>query len=54
VIFNSDSLWIDTKAMKEFNINNGMIITYDESEEIKSAHGSIKVIPAWIWLLEKK
>jgi predicted AAA+ superfamily ATPase len=41
------------KAMKEFNIDNGMIITYDESDEIKSAHGTIKVIPAWIWLLEK-
>ena len=41
------------KAMKEFNIDNGMVITYDESDEIKSAHGIIKVIPAWIWLLEK-
>jgi predicted AAA+ superfamily ATPase len=41
------------KAMKEFNIENGMIITYDESDEIKSAYGTIKVIPAWIWLLEK-
>lgn len=39
-------------AMKEFNITNSLIITYNEIQEIRVPEGSIKIVPAWQWLLE--
>lgn len=38
-------------AMKEFEISNAMIITYDETEKITLNECIIDVIPAWQWLL---
>jgi len=38
-------------AMKELEIKNSLIITYDEEKEIEVQEGIIKVIPAWQWLL---
>lgn len=38
-------------AMKEFGIAQGLIITFDETQEIEVQEGLIKVIPAWQWLL---
>jgi predicted AAA+ superfamily ATPase len=38
-------------AMKELEIKNALIITYDEEKEIEVQEGIIKVIPAWQWLL---
>jgi predicted AAA+ superfamily ATPase len=38
-------------AMKEFNLNQGLIITYAEDKEIQVDEGIIRVIPAWHWLL---
>jgi predicted AAA+ superfamily ATPase len=38
-------------AMKEFGIAQGLIITFDETQEIEIQEGLIKVIPAWQWLL---
>ena len=38
-------------AMKELDIKNSLIITYDEEKEIEVQEGIIKVIPAWKWLL---
>jgi len=40
------------QAMKEFNISEAYIITYNEEETIASDYGTIHVVPAWIWLLE--
>lgn len=40
-----------TDAMKELSINEGLIITKNESEEIETKYGKIKVLPAWQWLL---
>jgi predicted AAA+ superfamily ATPase len=37
--------------MKELEIKNALIITYDEEQEIEVQEGIIKVIPAWQWLL---
>jgi hypothetical protein len=38
-------------AMKELEIKTSWIITYDESKEIVIDDSTIKVIPAWQWLL---
>ena len=39
------------EAMKELEINDGVIITYDSQETIKIDNFVITVIPAWKWLL---
>jgi len=41
------------KAMREFGLKQGIIITEDEEDEIKIGNKKIKVIPAYQWLLEK-
>jgi len=38
-------------AMKRFNLKEGIILTYDQEEEIIVEKRKIKVIPAWKWLL---
>jgi predicted AAA+ superfamily ATPase len=38
-------------SMRELQINESMIITYDEQEEIEIAEGKIKVVPYWKWVL---
>jgi len=40
------------EAMKELEINDGVIITYDSQETIKIDNFVITVIPAWKWLLQ--
>ena len=40
------------EAMKELEINDGVIITYDSQEKIKIDNFVITVIPAWKWLLQ--
>ncbi|MBI1836959.1 MAG: ATP-binding protein [Flavobacteriia bacterium] len=40
-----------SSAMKELNIAEGYIITYDEESEIIISEGTIHVIPAWQWIL---
>jgi uncharacterized protein len=40
------------QAMKEFDISESYIITYNEEETITSDYGTIHIIPAWLWLLE--
>jgi uncharacterized protein len=39
------------KAMKDFNISNAVILTYDEQKVIQLEHGTIEVVPTWQWLL---
>ena len=41
------------KAMKELGITQGLILTYDQEEEIDSDLGKITVLPVWKWLLMK-
>lgn len=38
-------------AMQDLKINNGLIITYDEEEEITDPDFNIKIIPFWKWTL---
>lgn len=39
------------EAMKEFNLNEGRIITYDESDTLEVENRKVTVIPVWQWLL---
>lgn len=41
------------KAMQEFKLKQGMIITENEEDEIKIDNKKIKVVPVYQWLLEK-
>ncbi len=40
------------KAMKEFDIQEALIITHGESDTLEFPEGKITVIPAWQWLLD--
>ena len=40
------------EAMKKYKLKQGLIITNDQEETIKEDSKTIKVIPAWKWLLE--
>ena len=39
-------------ALDKFDLKEGLIITLDQTEEIKTKDKIIKVIPAWKWMLE--
>ena len=39
-------------AMKELNIKQAAIITYDEESRIETENRTIRVIPIWKWLLQ--
>jgi hypothetical protein len=41
------------EVAKKFNLKSGLIITEDEEGRIKKDGITIKIIPAWKWLLEK-
>ncbi len=41
------------EAMKKFNLKKGLIVTYDDEEELKIGKFGIKVIPFWKWALKK-
>ncbi len=40
------------EAMSKLKIDKGIILTYDQEEDIKTNLGVIEVIPVWKWLLE--
>ncbi len=42
------------EAMDEFKLNHGLILTYDQDEEIRIKNKKITVMPVWQWLLEGK
>ena len=42
------------EALKEFNLNQGLILTYKQNDEFKIEDKTIKVLPVWKWLLEQK
>jgi len=39
------------EALREFNLNKGSILTFDESESIAVEGKKIDIIPVWQWLL---
>ncbi|OGI64385.1 ATPase [Candidatus Nomurabacteria bacterium RIFCSPHIGHO2_01_FULL_39_10] len=39
------------EAMKQYNLKEGIILTYDEEEDISLGLLKIKVMPVWKWLL---
>lgn len=41
------------EAIKKFNLNNGIILTYDQEQEIIKEKKKITVKPIWKWLLEE-
>ncbi|MDP2947429.1 MAG: hypothetical protein Q8N88_04905 [Nanoarchaeota archaeon] len=40
------------EAMNEFKLKDGLILTYNQEEEIIENNKKIKVKPVWKWLLE--
>jgi len=40
------------EAMKEFKLNEGLIITYDQEDKLLIKDKVIKIVPAWKWLLK--
>jgi predicted AAA+ superfamily ATPase len=40
------------KAMNEFKLKEGIIITSNQEEEIRDVKSFIRIIPAWKWLLK--
>ena len=38
--------------MREFKLKEGIILTYEQEEEIKIDNKLIKILPVWKWLLE--
>jgi len=40
------------EAMQEHQIGNAMIVTRDDDETVETAAGTIRVVPAWQYLLE--
>ena len=40
------------EAMDKFRLKKGIILTYEQEEEIRIKNKNIKVIPVWKWLLE--
>jgi len=43
-----------SNAMKELDISEGWIITFNEEKNMAINEGTIRVIPAWQWLLDLK
>ena len=41
-------------AIKKFKLKEGMILTYDQEEEMKIENKLIKIVPTWKWLLNLK
>ncbi len=41
------------EALNKFKLKEGLIITFDNEQELKINNKKIKIIPAWKWLLEK-
>jgi predicted AAA+ superfamily ATPase len=43
-----------TEAMQKFKLKQGLILTFEQEEEIKIKNKKIKIIPTFKWLLENK
>lgn len=42
------------EAMDKFNLDRGLILTYDQKDELEKDKKTIEVKPTWKWLLEKE
>jgi len=42
------------KAMKKFNLNQGIILTFNQEDEINVDEGKILILPVWKWMAKKK
>jgi len=42
------------EAMEEFNLTEGLLLTFDKEQEIKLKDKKINLMPAWKWLLNLK
>ena len=40
------------EALKEFNLHEGLILTYDQEDEFSIEGKKVFVKPAWRWLLD--
>jgi len=43
-----------TQAMETFNFAKGLILTYDQEEEIEVSNHKIKVLPVWKWIIKRE
>ena len=41
------------EAMKKYELNSGLILTYDQEDEIQIDNCEVKITPVWKWLLGK-
>lgn len=41
-----------TEALEKFKLKKGLILTYDQEDEIKIKNKKIKIMPVWKWLLQ--
>ena len=39
-------------ALDTFNLDNGLIITFDQEDIFKKDRKTVKAIPAWKWLMD--
>ena len=42
---------LENRLEAELSVREGMVVTRHEAETIESAHGRIRVVPAWRFLL---
>jgi predicted AAA+ superfamily ATPase len=40
--------------MKKFNLNQGIILTFNQEDEINVDEGKILILPVWKWMAKKK
>jgi hypothetical protein len=43
-----------SEAMNTYNLKTGTIITMNEEREIKQNNTTIKIIPAWKWIMNSE
>ena len=41
------------EALKKFELNKGVILTYEQEDELKTEGKTIKILPVWKWLFGK-
>ncbi len=41
-------------AMKKFKLKEGLILTYDQEDKIKTDNSKIIIMPVWKWLMQRK
>ena len=39
------------EAMEKFKLKEGLILTYDQEDELEIKNKKVKILPVWKWLL---